>query len=206
VVATKAERSLARGRRFEERRAEIADVAAMLFAERGYHATSIQAITDATQLKRGALYHYIEGKKDLLYQIHARFIEPLLANLREIAAREDPPEESLLQVAELIMRDMCLYREQITVFLHEWKVIKDDEKWSEALAQRREIEELVESILVRGCELGRFEIVDVRLAVLAFFGMMNWTYQWYDVNGRYSSHDVAEQFTNLFLNGVAKRS
>ena len=176
-----------------------------MFAERGYHATSIQDITDATGLKRGALYHYIDGKKDLLYDIHDRFIGPLLENIRELVARNDPPDESLLKIAELIMRDMSIYREQITVFLHEWRVIHEDERWAEASAKRRQIEELVESLLRRGNDEGLFDIPDVRLGMLAFFGMMNWSYQWFDPNGRYSAHAVAEQFTRIFLNGIRVR-
>jgi len=201
---TQERRGEGRGSRFEERQAEIVHVAARLFAARGYHATSIQDITDATGLKRGALYHYIEGKKDLLYQIHGRFLEPLLVNVREIMARNGPPEESLIEIAELIMRDMTLYRDEITVFLHEWKIIRDDAKWVEVLAQRREMEGLVQGLLQRGCDEGVFEIKDVRLASLAFFGMMNWTYQWFDVGGHYSAHDVAVEFSNLFLHGIAR--
>ena len=72
--------------RYEGRRQEVADIAARVFAERGYDATSIDDLVEATGLQRGGLYHYMEGKKDLLIRIHGRFIEPLLAESRRCRA------------------------------------------------------------------------------------------------------------------------
>jgi hypothetical protein len=34
--------------------------------------------------------------------------------------------------------------------------------------------------------------------------MVNWTYQWFDADGRYTGPEIAEQFTKLFLRGVEK--
>ena len=39
--------------------------AARLFAERGYQATSMSDLTEATGLAAGGLYHYIESKDQL---------------------------------------------------------------------------------------------------------------------------------------------
>src|SRR3954468_21826676 len=111
--------------RYLERKAEIADVAAKLFAERGYHATSIQDLSEATGLQRGALYHYIEKKRDLLYSIHERFIDPLLAEARAIEAKDEPPDMAIRALAHALMHTIDTYHDQVTVFLHEWNVIAD---------------------------------------------------------------------------------
>src|SRR5207248_7046887 len=48
---------------------DIVDVAAELFATKGYAATSIQDIADAVGILKGSLYHYINTKEDLLVSV-----------------------------------------------------------------------------------------------------------------------------------------
>ena len=78
--------------RFEQRRSEVVDVSARLFAERGYRNTSIDDLVEATGLQRGGLYHYIDSKQQLLLLIHEELIEPLLLQAEEIVASELDPE------------------------------------------------------------------------------------------------------------------
>ena len=49
------------------RREELAREAARLFAEKGYHGTSIGALAEAMGVQKGSLYAHIEGKQDLLF-------------------------------------------------------------------------------------------------------------------------------------------
>jgi hypothetical protein len=42
-----------------------------------------------------------------------------------------------------------------------------------------------------------------KVAAYALFGMMNWIYTWYDPQGSIRPDALAEQFTQLFLRGVA---
>lgn len=190
--------------RHDARLAEIVDITTSLFASQGYHGTSIQDISDATGLQRGALYHYIKGKKELLFRIHERFIEPLLAEARSIEADQLPPDEALRALARALMRDIDMYRNQVTVFLHEWKVIKDDPDAQAVREARREFEEIIERVLVRGRDDGTFAIRDAHLDKFAFLGMINYTYQWYTPGGRYDAERVATDFADIFLNGILK--
>ena len=49
--------------------AQILEHATRLFAERGFAATSLQDIAEATGLTRPALYHYIRNKDDVLSRL-----------------------------------------------------------------------------------------------------------------------------------------
>src|SRR5512143_4030316 len=50
-----------------ERRAELARTAARLFAERGYHGTSMGDIAEAMGIQKASLYSLTESKQQLLY-------------------------------------------------------------------------------------------------------------------------------------------
>lgn len=188
--------------RWEKRRDEVVDVAARLFAERGYHPTTIDDLVEATGLTRGGLYHYISGKHDLLSQIHRRFIDPLLEQAERIAANGDPPEETLRLLGEALMSDIATYTDQVTVFLHEWRIIQEDPAWADIRRSRKRFEGVIEQVLRRGIREGVFEVADVRLTVLAFLGMFNYSYQWYSSSGRVSSTRLAKMFADIFLDGI----
>jgi AcrR family transcriptional regulator len=191
--------------RWERRRDEVVDIAAHVFAERGYHRTTIDDLVEATGLTRGGLYHYIAGKQDLLSQIHQRFIEPLLKEAERIAAEDRPPDETLRLLGAALMSDIAAYTDQVTVFLHEWRVIAHDPDWAEIRRARKRFEGVIEEVLRRGVREGCFEVQDVRLTVLAFLGMFNYSYQWYRPSGRASAVKLADTFTRIFLDGIRPR-
>jgi TetR/AcrR family transcriptional regulator, cholesterol catabolism regulator len=188
---------------YTKRRNEIIDAAAKVFAIRGFHETSIDDLVDATKLQRGGLYHYIGGKRELLLSIHERFIEPLLEVTRTILESNEAPDVKLREIAHVLMRTIDAYQPQVTVFLHEWRVIKDDPEWKGVRAARREFEQAIEQILADGRDAGAFEFGDARLATLGFLGMMNYTHQWFTPRGRVSSEELADAFTDFFLYGIS---
>ena len=192
--------------RFQQRRDEIVDIAARVFARRGYHATTIDDLSEATGLGRGGLYHYIGGKQQLLVRIHERFIEPLLRNARDIAAREEAPEVELRLLAEALAQDIADYRDQVTVFLHEWRFIEDAPEWKEVRRARKEFEQIIASCIRRGTEAGTFRAgLDERTTMRGFLGMINYTYQWLNPRGRTSPVAVADSFVDIFLRGILTR-
>jgi TetR/AcrR family transcriptional regulator, cholesterol catabolism regulator len=193
-----------RSERYDERLGEIADIATRLFADKGYHATSMQDLTEAVGLQRGALYHYISAKKDLLYLIHDRYIQPLLASFRAIEAAQESPEIALRALTHALMHTIHGQRDQVTVFLHEWKSIRSDDRWEEVRASRQELEDIVERTLRRGIEQGVFDVDNVQVATLGFFGMINYGYTWINPDGPWTAAYLADQFYALFLGGVAR--
>ncbi len=192
----------------DARRAEIVDVAAHLFAQRGYHATSIGDLAEATGLQRGGLYHYIGSKENVLFDIHERFIEPLLEAAREIEARQLPPDQTVRALASALIHDIADYRDQVTVALHEWRTIvasEDRERVARVRHARREFEEVVARAMERGQAEGMFAFERSRLAVLGFLGMINYAYQWYRPDVPYEPDELAAAFSDFFIDGIRVR-
>jgi len=191
-------------KRYEERRNEVIETAARVFAERGFHETTVDDLVEATGLQRGGLYHYIEGKDDLLVHIHGQFIEPLLAEAKTVGDSDASPEAMLRELGRILMHDIATYLPQVTVFLHEWRIVEHGPEWKEIRRARREFENVISSVLQRGVEDGSFEIADVRIATLSFLGMFNYSYQWLRPGGRIPHEALANQFCDIFLGGVKK--
>ena len=50
------------------RRSELTREAARLFAEKGFHGTSVGDLAAAMGVQKGSLYHHIASKQELLYE------------------------------------------------------------------------------------------------------------------------------------------
>lgn len=190
--------------RYDRRQEEVTDIAARVFAERGFHATTINDLVEATGLQRGGLYHYISGKNDLLIRIHQTFLDPLLAEASEVPVSE-PPDVALRRLAQILMRYHVDYHYHITVFLNEWRTISTQPVWSEIRGERRKFEKIIERVLQRGLDEGVFVIADIRHAVLAWLGMINYSYQWMNPKGKVPPASLADEFSDIFLNGIRAR-
>ena len=76
---------------FEE--SDVVEQAMQVFWEKGYAATSISDITNATGIKRGSLYNAFDGKDDLFMQGLLKYdIERRRKSLQELEAIDDPRE------------------------------------------------------------------------------------------------------------------
>jgi AcrR family transcriptional regulator len=56
-----------------DRRAEILDTAAAVFASSGYVATSLKDVADACGIQAGSLYHHFNSKEAIVVELVARF-------------------------------------------------------------------------------------------------------------------------------------
>jgi hypothetical protein len=56
-----------------------------------------------------------------------------------------------------------------------------------------------------GVNAGIFECDDPAQATRALLGVMNWTITWFKVDGLLSVKDIADQYANLFFQGLLRR-
>jgi AcrR family transcriptional regulator len=83
-------------------RTQILDAAERLFAERGFHGTSVRAITDLAGANLAAVGYHFGSKAELLAAVVRRVIEPIIAahsaGLDRLLART--PEPSVAELVE----------------------------------------------------------------------------------------------------------
>ena len=185
--------------RYERRRSEVVDAAARVFAGRGYHATSMQDLTEATGLAAGGLYHYIGSKEQLLVAICDELMAPLLERARELRAEERAPEDELRGLVRAWVEHVEAHRDHMLVFQQERHVLEHGPQWRAVRASRKEFEQLLDAVLERGERAGAFRFADRRLALLALLGMVNHTPQWFRPRGRLTAQQVADGFVDLLL-------
>jgi AcrR family transcriptional regulator len=186
--------------RYDRRRRAVVDAAAHVFAERGYHATTIAALLDATGLSAGALYHYVSGRDELLVLICDELLDPLLERARAILAADVPAETALRELLHAWLEHIERHLDHMRVFQQERHVIERDPRWRQIRAKRLDFELVLGALLERAEASGAMAIPDRRLALLALLGMVNYTPTWFRRGGRLRAREIADGYCDLLIN------
>lgn len=183
-----------------KRRAIVAS-AAELFDREGFGNVGVGRIAEAVGLAKPTLYHYVSSKDELLTWIHEEFIDQLLT------ARASRPEV-LPAAAELravigdILGLMESHRGHVRVFFEHHRELPEDAR-ARVREKRDTYQRHVEETIRRGIAAGELREVDPRLTSFALFGMCNWAYQWFSVEGALPASAIADLFAELLLHGLA---
>jgi hypothetical protein len=90
------------------------------------------------------------------------------------------------------------------VFLHEWRHLSP-EPLAEFIALRKAYENYLIRIIQQGKEEGKFQFEDEKIAVLSLLSGLNWIYDWYKPEGKLTPEQVAQNLSQLLLNGLTKK-
>jgi AcrR family transcriptional regulator len=181
---------------------EIITVAARLFKEKGYRATTLEDIAAAVGMLKGSLYYYIRSKEELLYLVVRDPIRQAYKALEEIVTSEAPVK---VKIAQAIGNHMTVFHQHyphIAVYLHDYHhLMQQLEK--NTIETPRHYQQLWATLLEQGVATGEVRSdLDIKVTGYAILGMCNWIYRWYNPQGTLSAEEIAGIFTTLVLEGL----
>ena len=181
------------------RRTELTREAARLFAEKGYHGTSIGDLAEAMGVQKASLYHHIESKADLLWEVARDGADAFHAALDAVPDTLRPVEK----IRAALRAHLRVVAEQLdiaTVFVREWRYL-DAGRREEFVAERRRYEERIRALFRDGVEQSELRTdLDVTVAALVFLSAANWAYTWLQP-GR-DTDALADRFFDLLVDGM----
>lgn len=183
---------------------EIIGVAARLFAERGYHATSMDDIAREIGMLKGSLYYWIQSKEDLLKAILQGAMVETTAIAERIEAQDCPAPEKIRMLMHAHLDSWIRNPNNYNVSLYETRHV-DAATLAEVVASREGLEIVYRRMFREGARTGELTLRDehVTLAVNSMLGMMNWFPRWYRPDGTASLAEIADLMADIVLNGLA---
>ncbi|WP_187369294.1 TetR/AcrR family transcriptional regulator [Baekduia soli] len=179
----------------------IRQEAAKLFARQGYHATGVEDISRAVGLGRGALYHHIGSKEQLLFEISRLGLDELFEDTEGVLA--DPELDAagrLRAMSRVLMNNLYDNLAALTVYFREVDLMSP--KYRRLLVrQRAGYEAIWRGVIADGVAAGEFAPVDP-VIVKGMLGMHNYAYLWIRQNGRLSPDELADVFCTVLLDGL----
>jgi AcrR family transcriptional regulator len=181
------------------RRDDLTREAARLFAERGFHGTSMDALAQALGVQKGSLYSLTGSKQELLYATMREGARAFHAALDNVP--DDAP--ALERVRMALRGHLRVVSEQLdvaTVFIREWRYLEDAYR-DEILEERRRYEERWRALFREGVETGGFRTdLDAGAAALLVLSAANWAYTWL-TPGR-DTDELADRFLAILVDGI----
>jgi AcrR family transcriptional regulator len=169
---------LLRSPRLLRRADKIVDAAASVFAERGYHGTSTQAIADVLGLRQASLYYYFPSKEAALELVCDKGVDGFVERAERIVAGEGAALGKLAQLIQSHLSANHARRDYVKVFINERRYLADAARRRIGRKGRR-IERCFEDVIRAGIDEGSIRPdVDARLAMLAVLGMLNSVINW----------------------------
>jgi TetR/AcrR family transcriptional regulator, cholesterol catabolism regulator len=189
------------------RRDELLELAARMFAERGFRATTVRDIADAAGILSGSLYHHFDSKESMVDELLSRFQEELFGRYEEIVAEGAGPRETLEAVVVASFESIDRHHAEVAIYQNEAKYLAQFERFSYLRERNRQFRKLWAGILEDGVRAGVFrKDLDVEL-VYRFIRDTVWVaVHWYRPGGELSAHEIAKQYLGILLDGIAKGS
>jgi AcrR family transcriptional regulator len=94
----------------DERKVQFIETAMKLFAEKGYHSTSIQDIVEAWGISKGAFYHHFSSKEELMLAIVKHHFEKILSQFMN--AKQEGESEKDLFIKQMAMQLEGIYSQK----------------------------------------------------------------------------------------------
>jgi len=186
-------------------RDRLVEAATRLFADQGYESTSVQEVVELAGVTKGSMYHYFKSKDDLLFEIYGRVLRMQTDRLERLAAGPGRAVDRLRAVAVDVIVTSVEHLAEVTVFFRSMHLLEPDTR-QVVRGRRRHYHERFRELVEQGQRDGQLRAdVDPDLAVHFFFGTVHHLQTWYRHDGPMNASQVANTFTQVFLDGLLVR-
>ena len=174
--------------------------AAQVFAERGYHETSMRDLARAADISLAGVYYYVQSKAELLYLIQSRHFDAVIAGMREALAGVTDPVERLSRFIDNHLDYFASHMAEMKVLSHEAGALTGD-FLHQVNEKKRTYTRALMDILAEVERTHGPAHANRRVAAYSLFGMMNWIYNWYDPLGDLGVELLSQNVRRIFLGG-----
>ncbi|HKQ04999.1 MAG TPA: TetR/AcrR family transcriptional regulator [Blastocatellia bacterium] len=186
--------------KYDQRLVFVLKTAAAIFAEKGYHSTSIRDIARATKMSLSGLYYYFKSKEELLFLIQDYCFSTVLDDCRRLLEGVNDPVHQLKLLIENHLNYFVQNMNEMKVLSHEANAISG-ELFKKVNNKKRQYVDLAMKLLGEIARVYRINDIDIRVATFSLFGMMNWIYNWYSPRKDVDVAGLSQTITRLFLSG-----
>jgi TetR/AcrR family transcriptional regulator, cholesterol catabolism regulator len=188
-------------RNYDEKLQRILKISAKIFAEKGFHRTSVRDISRATKMSLAGLYYYFTTKEELLYLIQERCFVTLLQGWERASTPDMDVRTRIRVFAENHLSFFCHNMHEMKVMAHEDESLTGEFQVKILVLKRRYVKVIMDLIRELQDQEGGKK-VDLRVATFSLFGMMNWIYTWYQPKRDLPLPQLMEQMLRIYFFGV----
>lgn len=172
-----------------------------LFADFGYHATSMRKLAGIADIQAGTLYHWYPNKEALLVSIMQKFLGGLT---REVVSAVDEKVSASDRLAAAVRAHVIyhgLHRRAAFVTDTEVRALTGTDRL-QILTTRDNYEQMFYQLIRDGMEQGTLDCRDPKIATLAVLLQCTGVAIWFDPAGSMSLSEIADVHVDLVLKSL----
>ncbi|NBP67844.1 MAG: TetR/AcrR family transcriptional regulator [Cytophagia bacterium] len=189
------------------RKAQVIRVAAELFREKGYVASSMRDLAQKLGIEAASLYSHIKSKEEILHILCFDMAEDFMASLNQVEKQQNLTASQRLQQGiighiQVMARDLTAS----AVFMNEHRHLSQPYLRDFLLLRINYINRF-KKMIEDGVADGEFKKeIDKKLAVMTLFSSLNWMPQWYNPDSVIDPESLGQQLADMLVNGLKQNS
>lgn len=184
---------------------QLLDIARRLFANRGFHATSLRDIAEEAKITKAALYYHFPNKDELYERVVIQSLDALVQMVAADVARAKTPTERVRAFMHSSAHFLDEHREHWLAGANAFREAGQTERRGVALHLRDTYEKLLRRCVTEGIESGEFREVDAAMTTRFLLSGLNYVTRWHSPAGKLTVKEVMSQFVDMALLGLAVR-
>ena len=187
------------------RRDEILAIASACFAERGFAATTVREIADASGILSGSLYHHFDSKESMVDELVRSALERILDAYRAAITQAPDPEHALGALVRAAFGAVAADRATVTLMVNEWNLLLRYPRFSYLRDVEDETEALWVGVFEQGIASGAFrDGLDPRMLYRMMRDAIWVSVRWFRPDGHDSSEGLANRYLHVWLPGILR--
>lgn len=143
-------------------RRKIIDTASILYARKGFTATSIEEISEMAGVTLPVTYHYVKNKSGIMRMIMEDLLQTFRHHLTEHLQGIEDPEEKLATATILYLRIVDREREKALLVYQKSSSLDKDSR-AKIMQLEVEVSQIFANIIEEGIDRGVFKDLDIDL-------------------------------------------
>ena len=184
----------------QTKRNAVLQVAAQMFNERGFHATSLDDVAARLNVSKPTLYYYVKNTEEILFECVRAGLLMMQTGIAETSRSGGTAIEQLQACmrtyGRIVTMDfgMCLIR------------IGEDplppERRKQLRREKAEIDLEFRRLITAGVAEGSLVPCNPKITAFAIAGALSWIGRWYQPGGEYSAEEVVERVMEPLLRSL----
>jgi AcrR family transcriptional regulator len=185
-----------------ERQQQICRGAMKIFKKKGFNATTMREIAEASQVSLGNLYNYIRRKEDILFLIHSDVLDRIHRQFEKIMTMYNDPVEQLVHVVAELFDLTCQLKDEMLFIYTETKSLKRPQMHA-ILKRESQFVSTFETLVEKVAQKGKFQPREPDLvANLIVFTMSIFPLRGWNILPKRSKEELRQSLIGFILRGV----
>ncbi|MFC7449074.1 TetR/AcrR family transcriptional regulator [Rhodococcus daqingensis] len=191
----------------QERKRQILDCAAEVFAAKGVASTTVRQIADAVGVYSGTLYHYFPAKEAIVFEVIREYLLDLLVRFRAAVADDQDPISRLEVLVHTAIESAEAHPHATRIWQNELDYMQEQMREANLGPVAVELEAFWTDTISAGIATGAFrDDMDPHLFHMLLRNAVWMTSHWYHPSAERPAETMAREVVAVFVDGFRARA